>query len=257
MSSLEISTPALSEGQQQPRLWKFFGTTIWGLVALGTMLAAQFLAILVVLISFGDLNAPYAQSMPLLKHAGTFAAAAIASCPAVLAVLWIAVRLARRRFASYLALRWPSRSDLLIGVAVSLAFVAAWDGLSYLTGHVISPGFVLDLYRTARDAGLQWLLLIALCVAAPVTEEFTVRGFLYRGYSASFLGPVGAIVLSSAMWAALHSQYDWYFMSEILVIGLILGYLRYRSGSTWLTVILHGLSNLVAFAQAAWIVAQS
>jgi membrane protease YdiL (CAAX protease family) len=253
VSSCEVSTPALVKGRKQPRLWKFFGTTMWGLAALGAVFAAELLTILLVLIWFGDLRDP----LPLLEHGGTTAAATVAECPAVLAVLWIAIRLARRRFASYLALRWPSRNYLLIGVAVSLAVVPIWDGLSHLTGHVMSPSFVLDTSRTARDAGLQWLLLIAACVAAPITEEFMVRGFLYRGFAASFLGPVGAIVLSSAMWAAIHVQYDWYFMTEVLVIGLIFGYLRYRSGSTWLTVMMHGLINFAAFAQAAWIVAQT
>jgi uncharacterized protein len=36
---------------------------------------------------------------------------------------------------------------------------------------------------------------------------------------------------------------------EVLSIGLLLGYLRYRSNSIWLTVILHGLNNLAAVVQ--------
>ena len=66
-----------------------------------------------------------------------------------------------------------------------------------------TPAFVLDIYRTAKDAGTLWLLLLALCIAGPVTEEFAVRGFLFRGWSQSCLGPVGANVLSSALWAAV------------------------------------------------------
>ena len=36
-------------------------------------------------------------------------------------------------------------------------------------------------------------------------------------------------------------------------IGLLLGYLRYRSNSIWLTIILHGLNNLAAVVQTIWL----
>ena len=101
-----------------------------------------------------------------------------------------------------------------------------------------------DVLKSARADGALWLLVLAFCVAAPITEEFFARGFLYRGWSESFLRPVGAIVLSSLVWTALHLQYDWFFLGEVFSIGLLLGYLRYRSNSIWLTVILHGLNNL-------------
>ena len=48
------------------------------------------------------------------------------------------------------------------------------------------------------------------------------------------------------MWTALHLQYDWFFFGEVFSIGLLFGYLRYRSNSTWLTIVLHGLNNLAA-----------
>ncbi len=91
--------------------------------------------------------------------------------------------------------------------------------------------------------------MIAFCVAAPVSEEFFARGFLYRGWSESFLNAPGAIVLSSAVWTVLHLQYDWFFLGEVFSIGLLLGYLRYRFNSSWLTVILHGLNNFAAVLQ--------
>src|SRR5262249_48406545 len=98
-----------------------------------------------------------------------------------------------------------------------------------------------------------WLLVIAFCVAAPVTEEFFARGFLYRGWSETFLRVPGAILLSSLVWTALHLQYNWYFLGEGFSIGVLLGYMRYRSTSTWLTIILHGLNNLAAVIQTMYL----
>ena len=101
--------------------------------------------------------------------------------------------------------------------------------------------------------GALWLLVIAFCVAAPVSEEVFARGFLYRGWSETFLRPAGAILLSSMVWTALHLQYDWFFFGEVFSIGLLLGYLRYRFNSTWLTVVLHGINNFAATLQSMWL----
>jgi membrane protease YdiL (CAAX protease family) len=56
-------------------------------------------------------------------------------------------------------------------------------------------------------------------------------------------------MLSSLVWTALHLQYDWFILGEVFSIGLLLGSLRYRFNSTWLTVILHGCNNLAAVVQ--------
>jgi membrane protease YdiL (CAAX protease family) len=98
-----------------------------------------------------------------------------------------------------------------------------------------------------------WLLVFAFCVAAPLSEELLARGFLYRGWSESFVRPVGAILLSSAVWTAMHMQYNWYFLAQVFSIGLLLGYLRYRSNSLLLPVILHGINNLAATVQTFWL----
>jgi membrane protease YdiL (CAAX protease family) len=63
------------------------------------------------------------------------------------------------------------------------------------------------------------------------------------------LKPAGAIVLSSLAWTVLHIQYDLFFLGEVFSIGVLFGYLRYRTGSLWLTILLHGLNNLAATVQ--------
>jgi len=254
MSSLEIPAPPAMAARRPPRTWYFLGTTVVGLIACGAMILAQMATLLLLALHAKPVSSQ-AELQALLNQGGSLAAATIAACPFVLGVLWVAIRIARRRFASYLALRWPVRRALVRGLAISFAFLLAWDLLSYLTGQK-TPDFAIDSYRTAKDAGVLPLLLIGLCVAAPITEEFAVRGFLFRGWSKSFLGPIGAILLSSALWAAMHVQYDWYYVCEVFLIGLIFGYLRHRSGSTWLTVITHGFCNLAIIGQTAWIVAR-
>jgi len=111
--------------------------------------------------------------------------------------------------------------------------------------------------KSASADGALWLLVLAFCVAAPISEELFARGFLYRGWSQSFLGGPGAILLSSLVWTSLHLQYDWFFFGEVFSIGLLLGYLRYRCQSTWLTIVVHGLNNLAATLQSMWLAGTS
>jgi uncharacterized protein len=113
---------------------------------------------------------------------------------------------------------------------------------------------MVDVMKSAQSDGALWLLILGFSVAAPVSEEFLARGFLYYGWSETFLKVPGAICLSSLVWTALHLQYyDLFSFSEVFSLGLWLGYLRYRSQSIWLTIVLHGLNNLAAVAQSIYL----
>jgi membrane protease YdiL (CAAX protease family) len=243
-----------------PRIWKFWGTALWGFFIFAGMFVGQVAVVAwFVLQQDGpiDLDALAGAVRVVVSRGLTISLSVITGLPVVLAALWIAIRLTRTPFSEYLALRRTSWTNLLIGAVTLIVLVMGWDLVSRATGREVEPGFMGDVLKSARADGALWLLVIAFCVAAPISEEFFARGFLYRGWSESFLGPVGAIVLSSMVWTVLHLQYDWYFLGEVFSIGLLLGYLRYRSNSTWLTIILHGLNNLAAVVQTMVLTGQS
>ena len=254
MDSLEVPTAHRSRSppQRPPRVWKFWGTALWGLFIFAAMFAGQIAVVAwFVLRQAGPFD--YASAIHVLGSGLTISLSVIMGLPAVLAAVWLAIRLSRTPFADYLALRWTSWINLLIGIVAMVVLVMGWDLISRLAGREVTPGFMGEVLQSARADGALWLLVIAFCVAAPVSEEFFARGFLYRGWSESLLGPAGAIVLSSLVWTALHLQYDWFFLGEVFSIGLLLGYLRYRSQSIWLTILLHGLNNLAATLQTIWL----
>jgi membrane protease YdiL (CAAX protease family) len=257
MDSLEtsvdpISNPALvipvAPIQRPPRIWKFWGTALWGLFIFAAMFVGQ-LAVVgwFVLRQEGPLD--MASAVRVLGGGLTISLSVIMGLPAVLAALWVPIRLSRTSFADYLALRWTSWQNVVIGIVAMVIVVMGWDMISRATGREVTPGFMGDVLQSARTDGALWLLVLAFAVAAPITEEFFARGFLYRGWSESFLRVPGAILLSSLVWTSLHLQYDWFFLGEVFSIGLVLGYIRYRSRSIWLTVLLHGLNNLAAVVQ--------
>jgi hypothetical protein len=231
-----------------PRVWKFWGTALWGLFVFAAMFIGQVVPMAAIMVwKAGGID--MAEAVRLAGDGRVLALSVTCGLPAVLVALWLPIRLSRTSFADYLALRWTSWQNLVIGIVAMLVVVFGWDALSRATGHEVTAGFMGDIMKSAMADGVVWLAVLAFAVVAPLTEELLARGFLYRGWSESFLRVPGAIVLSSLVWTSMHLQYDLFFLGEVFSIGLVLGYIRYRSGSIWLTTLLHGLNNLAAVVQ--------
>lgn len=254
MDSLNpASPPALvAPTPRPPRIWKFWGTALWGLFIFAGMFVGQ-AAVIVYFLLRQEGPVDIAAAIRVVGGGLTISLSVIMGLPVVLLAAWVATHFSRTPFVDYLALRWTSWQNFLIG-AVSLAvLVGGWDLLSRALGREVQPGFMGDVLKSAQADGALWLLVIALCVAAPISEEILARGFLYRGWSETRLGVAGGIFLSSLAWTAQHLQYDWFFFGEVFSIGLLLGYLRYHGNSTWLTIVIHGLNNMAATIQTFWL----
>jgi membrane protease YdiL (CAAX protease family) len=168
----------------------------------------------------------------------------VASTVVEMALLAAFAKLAGGPVAAYLGLTLPRRSDLVVGVAAVVAFIVLGNSLSWLLGRDVVTPFQSDIYRSAAAAGwLSWLW-IAIVLLTPVGEETLFRGFLFRGWLRSPRDAWPVIALTALLFAAMHVQYDWYVMSHVFVFGLILGWLRWATGSTLLCILLHALVNL-------------
>lgn len=254
MDSAAPETPlaAATPPAHPPRVWKFWGTTLWGVFIFAAMFVGQ-IAVIAWFVLRHDGPVDMAALIRTVGAGLTVSLSVIMGLPAVAAACWIAIRFSRVPFADYLALRWTSWKNVALGIGSLVLLVAAWDLLSRALGREITSGFMGDVLKSAQAEGALWLLVIGFCVAAPMSEEFLARGFLYRGWSESFLRPGGAIILSSLVWTSMHLQYDLFFLGQVFSIGVLFGYLRYRTGSTLLTIVLHGLNNLAATIQSFWL----
>lgn len=254
MDSLNPDHPPLlvTSIESAPRVWKFWGTALWGVFVFAAMFVGQIGSVVWLVAHRG--GAVDMASITLASHdPAAIALSVLAGLPATLAAVWLAIRLKGASFADYLALRWPSWKQLLLGAVGLVVIVVLWEVLSRSMGREATPGFMTDLLKSGRDKGLAVLLVLAFSIAAPVSEEVLARGFLYRGWSASSLRVPGAIILSSLVWTLMHLQYDAYFLAEVFSIGLWFGYMRYRGSSLWLTIMLHALNNLTAVVLTMWL----
>jgi len=220
------------------RIWGYWATLGWAFLA---FLVGQFAALAVLLwLQVGDLS-----SLLATPFDGVLVTLFIlVANPITIAVIALAVWLARARQAEYLALKLPRTRDLTMGIVWLIGLVAVADALLYFSGRALVSPFQLQSYTTAAAQGWLPALLAGAIIVAPAGEEIMFRGFLFRGWARSDRSAWPAIVAISILWAALHVQYDWTGILQIFIIGLFLGWMRWRSGSTLLTFLLHALFNL-------------
>ncbi len=253
MDSLNPDHPPLIETPADaPHVWMFVGTALWGLLIFVAMFVGQVGAILL-LVALRGLPIDMASIQLVGSEPQALALSVIMGLPATLVAVWLAIRIKKASFVDYLALHWPSWKQILFGAVGLILLVVAWEAMSRSLGREATPGFMTDLLKSGRDKGAALLLLFAFSVAAPMSEEVLARGFLYRGWSESFLRVPGAIILSSLVWTVVHLQYDMYFLAEVFTIGVWFGYMRYRSNSLWLTIVLHALNNMTAVVLTMWL----
>jgi len=73
---------------------------------------------------------------------------------------------------------------------------------------------------------------------------------MFRGFVREPRDSLPAILVISLLWALLHlGQYDWFGVAVVFVLGILLGYVRYFTGSTTLTIFLHMMFNLESMAE--------
>ena len=234
-----------------PPPWGLPATIAWGALGICAWFAVQF-AVVIAVIVWRDTIAPGTLDMRKMASDGfLLAAVTILAAPAWIGVSVLAAHLRKWRARDYLALVPPRRGEIAFGVLFLAMLLVASDLFTLLVGREVVPGFMREAYSSAQNTGSLALFLCAVVIVAPTAEEIAFRGFLFRGLSASWLGVSGTIIATSAAWAAMHVQYDAFTLAQIFLIGLLLGWIRWASGSSLLTIMLHMLANFIACIQAA------
>jgi uncharacterized protein len=160
---------------------------------------------------------------------------------------------------------------LVLGFTVFM--IAVFNGTFALLGidpEAYSPSGGLNDTRSASGlvektmaelSGNPFLFALALpgvILAAPLTEELIFRGALFSAIASSSLGRIGAVVITSALWALMHLMAaPWLFVGIIFVMGLVLGMLLLRFGSLWVTIVCHTAWNTISSLAIFGLSAQS
>ena len=130
---------------------------------------------------------------------------------------------------------------------------------SFLAQAIISllppvPEWLEDMLKNLTSGNF---LLNFLCISifAPLFEEWLCRGIVLRGLlnyehknkdgeTVRGMKPVWAIVISAAFFAVIHFN-PWQAIAAFMM-GLLMGYVYYRTGSIWPTILMHFVNNTFA-----------
>ena len=135
------------------------------------------------------------------------------------------------------------RSDLSMALIVSAMAVAG--------AFVIEPvSMLLPEMSEAMKAAMEmmlngpiWIILISVSIFAPFFEEWLCRGIILRGLLKK-VKPGWAIVISAAIFGLIHGNL-WQAIPAF-IIGVILGYVYYKTGSLKLTMLMHCVNNTLS-----------
>jgi membrane protease YdiL (CAAX protease family) len=150
-----------------------------------------------------------------------------------------------RPFWRSLGWRWPEfRMPSIIGLGSVLAFSIAILGALLKTPEVPAP--MRELFNDRAS-----LLAVAFAgvTIGPLCEELAFRGFMQPLFIRS-LGVVPGIFLSALGFGLLHLPqygYDWQHGVLITLAGAGFGWMRWISGSTLGSTIMHAAYNLTLF----------
>jgi membrane protease YdiL (CAAX protease family) len=190
--------------------------------------------------------------IPARVDGTTFAVVSLLSTTVWGVTLTLASRRSGANVLAYLALDIPRRRHIEIAMAGLAILIILFFTLTLVLGRDTVPPSTLEIYRSAQaDGSLIWLWL-AIVVAAPIGEELLFRGFMFRGFVYTPRDAIPSIVLISLIWSLTHIDYDWFVIAEIFVFGVLYGFVRWRTGSTTLTILLHMVNNLVALGEAGF-----
>ena len=142
---------------------------------------------------------------------------------------------------------WPTFVDL--GLAPIAYFVYA-----VVAGIIVNLLSLLPWFNAneAQNVGFGPVLtgsdriiaVIALVFVAPIFEEIIMRGWLYGKLRNKFKIPL-AIFLTSALFGLLHGQVN--VGVTVFVLSVVLCGLREITGTIWCGILLHMLTNGIAF----------
>jgi membrane protease YdiL (CAAX protease family) len=237
------------ESSDNARYWGLIGTVLWGMGIAITFIVIQSIT-MVAYLTRGN-AALSDEQVRVLLEANNGVAISLATVLTALLCIPLIFGIAKLKRGSllreYLAIRTVPMKPLGQWLGVTALLLLVSDLLTVALGKPVVPDFVRETYASAEPV---WLLWLALAIAAPLFEEFFFRGFLFKGLERA-IKPTGAIILTAAMWAGIHLQYDLYTIGTIFVLGLLLGAARSRSGSILTPIAMHALANVVACTEAA------
>ena len=158
----------------------------------------------------------------------------------------VVVYLVRKKYPLFESLRFNpvSKNTAFATLLLSLGAMVISDEINILVDMVIPmPDSFLQVEAMLKpDNFLSLVLLIfTVVILAPIGEEILFRGFLQKYLENAWGDITRAILFSSLFFAAIH--FNPYWMIQIYFLGVLLGYLAWKTDSVIPCIIFHVIIN--------------
>jgi membrane protease YdiL (CAAX protease family) len=156
--------------------------------------------------------------------------------------------LKRKKFPIKKVFRWNAidKNIVIVIIAIGLSLSIIGDELDRLIGIFITPPEYLEELELLMKINSFWdflLLLLGVVVVASFVEESLFRG-LFQISLEKYQNVTRAVIYSSLAWTIVHGILYWAI--QIFLIGIIFGYLAWRTKSIIPSVICHSINNGLA-----------
>jgi membrane protease YdiL (CAAX protease family) len=224
------------------RVWRVFATYV---AAVAGIFATSGVAILALKTMFPDVG-----DQALLQSLPGLIAGSLASSTALILTILLVVQ-PTTPAALRLLPGWEAGRALAVMVVGMLALGQALDSITWLIGWAQRGSLVL-VRRVLESAVGPDLFgaVIVFGLIAGAAEEIFFRGFMLSRLREHWGGGL-AIVASAACFGVLHVDPNGIHMVLAFVMGLYLGFIAERTGSTLPAIVCHVVNNVVYTVQTA------
>lgn len=154
-----------------------------------------------------------------------------------------------------IGLRFTTVKDLLISIGLMFATIAVAALFYYLASAVFGSlsgvvrqmaGFATDAKRLQGQPAAAWIIAIPRgLLLVPLFEEVLFRGLLLS-WLRKHLRENLAVIAMAALFALEHGSFI--VMPYAFMLGIIMGFVKLRTGSILNTLAMHSLHNLLLLA---------
>jgi len=161
-------------------------------------------------------------------------------------ILWLGYFFSGLSFNEVFSFNW---FNLLVIPPMVITFAGLQYFLNEINIHfeqiLPPPSWFMELFSRLFDSDLGvWGGILRIVIIAPIVEELIFRGVIMSGFSRNY-HPVFAIFFSALLFALFHLN-PWQFAAAF-ALGLILGWIRIRTGSVLACIAGHALHNGLVF----------
>ena len=147
-----------------------------------------------------------------------------------------------------LRIKLVSIDTLQYSFILSLGVLIIFDTLDRIIHQIIStPEYIVNLGQIMQpETTLGYVFLfLAVVIVAPIGEEIVFRGFLQKFLEDHWRDTTRAVLVTSLFFAMIHFNPFWTI--QIYLLGVVLGFLSWKTKSVIPSIMLHSINNGVAY----------